>query len=81
VIVISTASPGTRTVIRPIIAELINQGESTRAISPIKQPAEFAFSDPTKFPFIKYDQLVVIPQEGHRMPVNWTIVHGGSPNC
>jgi len=65
----------------PNTAELNIHGARNRAIIPNRQPAVFAWSEPHTFPFIKWDQLVVIPHEGHRVPVNCTSVHGGSPNC
>ena len=47
----------------------------------ISVPAQFARSDATTSPRTSRAKLVVIPHDGHGLPVSTTKLHGGMPSC
>jgi hypothetical protein len=61
---------------RPRRPEAISHGPLIRAVKPSSVPPAFAFSDESTLPRIRWDQLVVMPQLGHRIWNTYRIVQG-----
>src|SRR6266540_6506825 len=44
-------------------------------------PTQFAFAEATTSPRTRRAKLVVIPHDGHGLPMSTAKLHGGMPNC
>lgn len=74
-------SAGLHQMKRPLMPEAIAQGAEIKAINANKVPPLFDKIARSTRPRTKYAQLVVMPQDGHRIPVAEVNVHGGKPIC